>query len=342
MTDASKGDRPNTGGYAPSKLPSTNPTFSLPPRPLAILNYFFGWGGYLFPWQAIYMLAATAIWWFFIPGLETTRTFEFGWIAKLFVLNLVIIVLWMSILHWRLHVKRHQGTKYKFNMRWPKDTSTFLFGSQLWDNVFWTIASAVPIWTAYLAGSLWLMANGWIPYLDVREHPIYLGIIMLGIYIWQEIHFFAIHRLIHWPPLYKYVHSIHHKNSNPIPWSGLAMHPVEHLLYYSSVLIHWIIPSNPLVLTYHLLNMSVSAGTDHTGFAKVVFKGDGTSGEAEVEMDLSTYIHYLHHRFHEVNYGGNGSFPLDKWAGTFHDGSKEAHERMMARFNRNAPPPAGL
>jgi len=337
MTDVSSAERPNTGGYAPTELPNVAPIYSWPPRPGAVFKYLFGWEGYLFPWQAFYIAFATAIWWFFIPDLAQAKTLEFGWIAKLFILNLVIIVAWTSLLHVRFYVRRKQGTTYKYNVRWPKDTSTFLFGSQLWDNVFWTVASAVPLWTAYLALMLWAMANGWIPYLDMKEHPIYFGLVMFLLYFWQEVHFFVIHRLIHWPPLYRWIHSIHHKNSNPIPWSGLAMHPVEHALYYSSVLIHLVVPANPLILTYHLLALNLGASTDHCGFARVVMKGD----EREMEMDLASYVHYLHHRYHEVNYGNQGAVPMDKLFGTWHDGSAEAHARMMDRFRKKAPPPAG-
>ena len=42
-------------------------------------------------------------------------------------------------------------------------------------------------------------------------------------------------------------------------------------------------------------------------------------------------MHYLHHRYFEVNYGGDGRVPIDKWFGTFHDGSPEAHEAMNKR-----------
>lgn len=49
-------------------------------------------------------------------------------------------------------------------------------------------------------------------------------------------------------------------------------------------------------------------------------------------MDVATYMHYLHHRYFEVNYGGDGSVPLDRLFGTWHNGSAEAHERMNRRF----------
>jgi hypothetical protein len=32
---------------------------------------------------------------------------------------------------------------------------------------------------------------------------------------------------MHFEPIYKYVHSLHHKSYNPGPWSGLSMHPIE-------------------------------------------------------------------------------------------------------------------
>jgi len=36
--------------------------------------------------------------------------------------------------------------------------------------------------------------------------------------------------------MYKKVHSLHHRNTNIGPWSGLSMHPIEHLLFFSSIL----------------------------------------------------------------------------------------------------------
>ena len=39
----------------------------------------------------------------------------------------------------------------------------------------------------------------------------------------------------------------------------------------------------------------------------------------------------LHHRYFECNYG-NPIVPLDRWFGTFHHGSSEAHARMQERW----------
>jgi len=56
--------------------------------------------------------------------------------------------------------------------------------------------------------------------------------------LYSDLHFYAIHRAMHAVPvLYRWVHKVHHKSINTDPWSGLSMHPVEHLLYFSALLL---------------------------------------------------------------------------------------------------------
>ena len=47
-------------------------------------------------------------------------------------------------------------------------------------------------------------------------------------------------------------------------------------------------------------------------------------------MGNGGYFHYLHHRYFDCNYGNEG-VPLDRWFGSFHDGSPEAHKAMRSR-----------
>ncbi len=84
---------------------------------------------------------------------------------------------------------------------------------------------------------LWAYANGYAPWLDFAENPWTLAFVALVVPIIHEFHFFCIHRLIHTPLLYKWVHSVHHNSVNPSPWSSLSMHPVEHLLYFGNGLL---------------------------------------------------------------------------------------------------------
>ena len=56
--------------------------------------------------------------------------------------------------------------------------------------------------------------------------------------MYRDFHFYWAHRFIHIRALYKYVHSLHHRNTDIEPFAGLCMHPIEHLYYYSLSLIH--------------------------------------------------------------------------------------------------------
>ena len=106
-------------------------------------------------------------------------------------------------------------------------------------------------------------------------------------------------------------------------WSGLSMHPIEHLLYFSGVLLHWVIPSHPLHAIFHLMHAGLAPAAGHTGFDKFVGKG-------ERGIMVGGFFHYLHHRYFTVNYGVE-AVPLDKWFGSFHNGTPEAHAEMEAK-----------
>lgn len=43
----------------------------------------------------------------------------------------------------------------------------------------------------------------------------------------HDTYFYWMHRAMHHPKLFKYVHLIHHKSHNPTPWTAYAFHPIE-------------------------------------------------------------------------------------------------------------------
>jgi sterol desaturase/sphingolipid hydroxylase (fatty acid hydroxylase superfamily) len=324
--------RDGRGDWKPQNQLHAPPVFVWPLQPLSFVRWFFGYPGYLFPWNAAYALTAFATWAFLTPSPSRLRHLEIGWISMVFAVNLVLVTAVTSFWHWRLYVRKQQGIAFKYSRRWlATDSPSFLFRDQLWENVLWTLASAVPIWTAYQVVTLWAQANGKLPYVDWRAHPIYCVLLMCLLPLIHEIHFYLVHRLIHWRPLYRYVHSLHHKNVNPGPWSGLSMHPVEHLLYFSGVLLHWVVPSHPLHIIYHLQLAGLSPSVGHCGFEKVMLS-------KRVPLETGNYMHYLHHKHFVVNYGGDGVVPIDQWFGTFHDGSAAADQRLKQyRGDRRKP-----
>lgn len=317
-------DRVDGGTWAPEPA-AYPPVFTWPPRPLAALRWL---PGFVLPYNALYVALAAAVWWLATPSVETMSTFGVGWVAIVFVRNAVLISVLYGLSHWWLYVRRGQGDRFKFNRRWPAaGRGGRTFGSQTRETVFWTLASGLPIWTAWEVVTLWLFAGGRIPWLAWSDSPIWFIALFPLVALFREIHFYAIHRLIHWPPLYKRVHSLHHRNVNPSPWSGLSMHPVEHLLYFSALAIHWIVPSHPLHAMFNSIHLALSPIPGHTGFDRFEL------GKAQVASH--GYAHYLHHKLFEVNYA-DGVIPLDRWFGSFHDGSPEADELLKQRKRARA------
>ncbi len=325
MKEADFGKRDKLGYWKPFKRIEYPPLFTMPVKPVAIAKWLFGFPGYLLPWNLLYAAAALAVWFFFTPPIASMRSLSVGWIAYLLVRNAAIVLVVYGAWHARLYVQKAQGSSFKFNAKWPSnDNDAFLFRRQNIDNVIWTFGSALPVWTGYEVLFYWAFANNRIPFVSWSQYPIYCVALMLVIPFFRDVHFFFIHRALHWPPMYRFAHSLHHNNVNPGPWSGLAMHPVEHVLYFSGVLIHAIIPSNPVHVLFHLMHLGLVPAQVHSGFERVVL-ADGAA------IDADAYSHYLHHKYHECNYS-DGMTPLDQWFGTFHDGSKEAETAMNQRF----------
>ncbi len=156
---------------------------------------------------------------------------------------------------------------------------------------------------------MWAAANHHVPWVDWRSHPVYCAVWLCAIPFWREFHFYWTHRLIHWPPLYKTVHYLHHKNINVGPWSGMAMHPVEHLLYFSVVLIHFVFPSHPIHFLFNSQHAALTPAAGHHGFEGPILNG---------KLPTGSYFHYLHHRYFNCNYG-EATLPLDRMFGTFRD-----------------------
>lgn len=322
MDELAYGKRTARGDWAPNEPAEMAPLFTLPPRPLAVLKWL---PHYFLPYNLLFAASAVAWWHWVLPEPEVMRTLEWGWILRLFGVNCLAILLFFGVYELRLYGLRSQGSRFKYHAKFPSDQKSPAFWrqSQNAENILRTFASAIPIWTAIEVAILYAYANGNVPWLSFAENPVYLALLALAVPVIHETHFYCVHRLIHWKSLYRWVHSVHHKSVNPTPWSSLAMHPVELLLYLGVAFWHLIIPSNPILALYQLHFAGFGAIPGHIGFHKVELGSNRA-------MDSHAYLHHLHHKFFEVNYG-DGLVPLDRWFGTLHDGSDEAEARMMAR-----------
>ena len=263
-------------------------------------------------------------WFYFHPTLTEAKTIQLGWISEIFIRNVVLMTLVAGGLHLYFYTFRKQHDKAQFDTRLHAKThKKYTFKNKLYDNIFWTLASGVTIWTSYEVLMMWAMANGYAPVLTWAEHPIWFVALFFVIPLWESFYFYWIHRFLHVPSVYKDVHSLHHRNTNIGPWSGMSMHPVEHILFLGGVLIHFIVAASPVHIIYHLQYYALAAATTHSGFSGLFIKDKKI-------IALGTYHHQLHHRYFECNYGSL-ELPFDKWFGTFHKGTVASHEAFILR-----------
>jgi sterol desaturase/sphingolipid hydroxylase (fatty acid hydroxylase superfamily) len=326
MASSFEGKHNKRGDWSPAVPIEYAPVTQWPFRPWAALKWVFGWPGYFLPWGVFYALFPVACWLWLTPSMETMKQFAPGWIAFLLLRNAALLLGVAGAWHLWLYVKRVQGTDYKYSNKWlARDNPIFMFRNQVFDNLFWTVVSAVPIWTAYEVVTLWLYANGYIPWVNFAEHPVYCVVMLCLIQLMRDFHFYWVHRILHWGPLYRWAHYLHHNNVNYGPLTGTSMHPIEHILYFSGVIFHWVVPSHPLHAVYHMMHAAITPAQGHAGFERVqIIEG--------VEVKTGDFFHFLHHKYFECNYGLDGALPFDRWFATFHDGTERATETMNERF----------
>ena len=312
--------------YHPDLPLEDHSVFRWPTGPL-VIGRWFAKNWLTLSERVLMVILAALAWMFLYPSLAQTRSFAPGWIFQIWLVNLGMMSVIAGGLHLYFYVLRGQGDALKFERRgMARGNRLFNFSNQVHDNMFWSLTSGVLQISVFQAVTMWMMANGYAPVMTLGDHPVWFVLWLLLIPIWSAFHFYWVHRLLHVPFLYRHVHSLHHRNVNVGPWSGLSMHPVEHFIYLTTLAIHWVVLSHPIHLFFHVIFQGPGAAMTHTGYESLLVRDKRA-------LTLGTFYHQLHHRYYECNYG-NQEMPWDRWFGTFHDGSVEATERTRARKKR--------
>jgi len=253
-------------------------------------------------------LVALVCYSYFFP-IEKANVFSLDWILTVLLYNFSVEFIfyggWHTVMYGPL---RKILWGYKFN---PEDQySTSNLKREITFTTLGFLQSSI-----YQIIMMHLMASNKISwYSDFWKYPIWSVFWLLFTTYWREFHFYWVHRMIHpWrielpivgDPgkfLYTNFHKLHHMSSNPGPFSGLSMHPVEHLIYYSCTLLPLILPLHPLHFLYAKFHADIAPIGGHDGYANP--PGGGSD------------YHYLHHSKFEYNYGVP-LIPFDKVFGTW-------------------------
>lgn len=167
--------------------------------------------------------------------------------------------------------------------------------------------------------------------IDKYGYVYFVFSIFLMIFI-HDAYFYWSHRLLHWKPLFKKVHIIHHLSVNPTPFSAYAFHPVEALMQAGVIpLVVFTVPYNPLTLSIFLSYALIMNILGHMGFE--VFPRRFATKKMSSWHNTPTH-HNMHHRFVKYNFGLYFNI-WDRLMKTNHPHYVKTFDEVVAR--RDAP-----
>jgi lathosterol oxidase len=150
--------------------------------------------------------------------------------------------------------------------------------------------------------------------------PIIIILIHDALFYWS-------HRLMHIKKIFKYFHLVHHKSTNPSPFSIYAFQPGEALIEYAIYpVIFFLLPVHPFALMPFMLYSVLVNLAGHGGFE---FMPDGFRKHRIFRWQNSVTNHDMHHTNVKCNYGFYFTF-WDKMMNTLSDNDaahKKIHEK---------------
>ncbi|MBB3763186.1 sterol desaturase family protein [Sphingomicrobium lutaoense] len=145
--------------------------------------------------------------------------------------------------------------------------------------------------------------HGWTRiYMEWDAYPLWwLPLSFLLMLLAHDAWFYWTHRAMHWPPLFKRIHAVHHASRPPTAWAAMSFHPYEAVTGAIVVpLLVFVIPVHVAVLGLTLLVMTVMGVTNHMGWE--VFPRRLVHGPLGKWLITASH-HELHHQKYRCNYG---------------------------------------
>jgi len=239
---------------------------------------------------------------FAIPyDFDAAREWRLSMVVSRAALNLGLMYAYYGFWHYGMYCNAWSIRKFNAETNGPTL-------AELFHNI-WYASLATLQWTAWEVCMLRLYATGRASYVDdfnaFATPTGLLQTIALVVLVpfFRELHGYFCHRLIHFRALYRYVHSVHHRNTDPEPFSGICMHPIEVFYYLSCSAAVLSFSCSPFIMTWIGLHALISPACSHSGF------------EDHWNCDQ---FHYFHHAKFDINFG-HTSVPFDKWFGTYRE-----------------------
>jgi len=150
----------------------------------------------------------------------------------------------------------------------------------------------------------------------------------LLILLFHDTYFYWMHRAIHWKPLYKYIHKVHHNSTNPSPLAAFSFHPWESMFEALIIPLYLLVlPLHFHAIVFFLITMTVLNVLGHLGYE---FYPSGFTNHWFFKWINTSTHHNMHHKFFENNYGLYLNF-WDRLMGTNHPQYTEIFENIKRR-----------
>ncbi len=166
-------------------------------------------------------------------------------------------------------------------------------------------------------------------YIDINQYGwVYFFAAYPIMFFMHDAYFYWMHRLMHHPKLFYFVHLIHHKSINPSPWAAYAFHPLEAVVEAGIVIIfHFTIPITKFHLGIFFLFMILYNVYGHLGW-ELYPKGFNKS---RIGRWVNTSVnHNQHHQHFKGNYGLY-TLIWDRWMGTIREDYDNKFEEVKTR-----------
>ncbi len=166
-------------------------------------------------------------------------------------------------------------------------------------------------------------------YTDIKLHgTLYFVLAFPLMAIMHDTYFYWVHRLMHHPPIFKIVHLIHHKSTNPSPFAAYAFHPLEAIVEAGIFVVFvFTIPVHLFHLLFFFLFMILYNVYGHLGWE---LYPKGFSKHWLGKWVNTSVNHNQHHQYFKGNYGLYFLF-WDRMMGTIRKDYDERFEEVKSK-----------
>ena len=228
------------------------------------------------------------------------------------------------------------GVYHQFFHHWLKKTyrnrflnTSTLKTKQLKKEIYQSAISAV-IFTVLGMGMIILWQRGHTAiYTSLDAYPVWYTVLsVLLVLIIQDTFYYWIHRWMHLPRVYRWIHKEHHMSLRTSAFTAFSFHPLESLLQavVLPLLVVWL-PLHIGVILLILTVMTFSATINHGG---VEIYSAKWARSWVTKWLIGAAHHDDHHKKFHYNYGLYFTF-WDHWMGTEAPDFKERFEKLTAK-----------